>query len=88
MRVARESRGYTGGRAGHLAAVAAGAGTLFVRSYERGERVALAMASRGYTGRMPRLDELRGGAESMALAGPMAGAGPMAAVRGSCLACG
>ena len=60
MRVARESRGYTGGRAGHLAAVAAGAGTLFVRSYERGERVHLAMLSRGYDGRMPRLDPTAG----------------------------
>ena len=53
MRVARESRGYTGGRLGHLAAVAAGAGSLFVRSYERGERVHLAMLARGYSGRMP-----------------------------------
>lgn len=55
MRVARESRGYTGGRVGHLAAVAAGAGSLFVRSYERGERVHLAMLARGYGGRMPDL---------------------------------
>ena len=29
-------------------------GALFVRSYERGERVHLAMLSRGYTGRLPR----------------------------------
>jgi cobalt/nickel transport system permease protein len=55
MRVARESRGYTGGRAGHLKAVAGGVGALFVRSFERGERVHLAMRSRGYTGRMPLL---------------------------------
>jgi len=55
MKVARESRGYTGGRLGHLAAVAGGAGALFVRSYERGERVHLAMLARGYTGRMPSL---------------------------------
>ena len=60
MRVARESRGYSGGRVGHLGAVAAGAGTLFVRSYERGERVHLAMLARGYDGRMPRLDQLLG----------------------------
>ncbi|MTB72623.1 cobalt ECF transporter T component CbiQ [Arsenicicoccus sp. MKL-02] len=53
MRVARESRGFTGGRAGHLAAVAGGAGALFVRSYERGERVHQAMLARGYTGRLP-----------------------------------
>jgi cobalt/nickel transport system permease protein len=57
MRIARESRGYTGGRAGHLKAVAGGVGALFVRSFERGERVHLAMQSRGYTGRMPPLSE-------------------------------
>jgi cobalt/nickel transport system permease protein len=28
-------------------------GALFLRSYERGERVHLAMVSRGYDGRMP-----------------------------------
>ncbi|WP_242001863.1 cobalt ECF transporter T component CbiQ [Kribbella steppae] len=55
MRIARESRGYNGGRAGHLKAVAGGVGALFVRSFERGERVHLAMRSRGYTGRMPLL---------------------------------
>jgi cobalt/nickel transport system permease protein len=55
MRIARESRGYMGGRAGHLKAVAAGAGALFVRSFERGERVHLAMQARGYTGTMPVL---------------------------------
>ncbi|HTE66638.1 MAG TPA: cobalt ECF transporter T component CbiQ [Candidatus Binatia bacterium] len=55
MRIARESRGYAGGRAGQLKAVAAGAGSLFVRSYERGERVHLAMLARGYTGSMPPL---------------------------------
>jgi cobalt/nickel transport system permease protein len=55
MRIARESRGYTGGRVGHLKAVAGGVGALFVRSFERGERVHLAMRSRGYNGRMPLL---------------------------------
>jgi cobalt/nickel transport system permease protein len=55
MRIARESRGYAGGRVGHLKAIAGGVGALFVRSFERGERVHLAMQSRGYTGRMPEL---------------------------------
>jgi cobalt/nickel transport system permease protein len=55
MRVARESRGYLGGRAGQLKAVAGGVGVLFVRSFERGERIHLAMHSRAYTGRMPQL---------------------------------
>jgi cobalt/nickel transport system permease protein len=53
MRIARESRGAGGGRLGHVRAVATSAGALFVRSYERGERVYLAMASRGYVGTMP-----------------------------------
>ena len=55
MRVARESRGFAGGRLRHLRAEAATVGSLFVRSYERGERVHQAMLARGYTGRMPSL---------------------------------
>jgi len=51
MRIARESRGYSGSRVGQLTAVAGGVVALFVRSFERGERVHLAMRSRGYTGR-------------------------------------
>jgi cobalt/nickel transport system permease protein len=53
MRIARESRGATASRLGHARAAATSAGALFVRSYERGERVYLAMASRGYVGSMP-----------------------------------
>ena len=53
MRIARESRLGGGGRAGQLRALATTAGALFVRSYERGERVYLAMESRGYAGSMP-----------------------------------
>lgn len=53
MRVARESRGAGPSRLGLARAVATSAGALFVRSYERGERVYLAMASRGYVGTMP-----------------------------------
>ena len=37
--------------------IASSAGTLFVRSYERGERVHQAMSARGFDGRMPDLDE-------------------------------
>jgi cobalt/nickel transport system permease protein len=55
MRVARESRCFRGGQLRHLRAEAAGVGSLFVRSYERGERVHQAMVARGYTGRMPSL---------------------------------
>jgi cobalt/nickel transport system permease protein len=56
MRIARESRGAGSGRLGQARAVATSAGALFVRSYERGERVYLAMASRGYVGSMPVRD--------------------------------
>lgn len=54
MEVARASRGD--GRAGwrRWAAGAASVGHLFVRSYERGERVEQAMAARGYRGALPR----------------------------------
>jgi len=53
MRIARLSRGYDPRWLWQARAVAHSAGTLFVRSYERGERVFLAMQSRGYDGRMP-----------------------------------
>jgi cobalt/nickel transport system permease protein len=53
MRIARESRGFVARDLRHLPVVARSAGALFVRCYERGERVHLAMLSRGYTGRLP-----------------------------------
>ncbi len=53
MRVARASRCYDPRWFWQARAVATATGTLFVRSYERGERVFLAMESRGYTGSMP-----------------------------------
>jgi cobalt/nickel transport system permease protein len=59
MRVARESRGFQGRDLRHLKVVAQSAGALFIRSYERGERVHLAMLSRGYTGTMPDVHDLR-----------------------------
>jgi|Deesub1362A_J573_1020465.scaffolds.fasta_scaffold00039_18 cobalt/nickel transport system permease protein len=37
------------------------AGTLFIRAYERGERVYSAMVSRGYEGRMPSLGRMKMG---------------------------
>jgi cobalt/nickel transport system permease protein len=53
MKVARLSRGYDPRWIWQAKAVAASAGALFIRSYERGERVYLAMLSRGFTGDMP-----------------------------------
>jgi len=58
MRVARLSRGYDPRWIWQARAVAATAGALFIRSYERGERVYLAMVSRGYAGSMPVLEDL------------------------------
>ncbi|MFI0417570.1 cobalt ECF transporter T component CbiQ [Spongiactinospora sp. 9N601] len=58
MRIARESRGFTARDVRHIPAVARSAGALFIRSYERGERVYLAMLSRGYTGTMPVTGDL------------------------------
>jgi cobalt/nickel transport system permease protein len=54
MKVARESRGFSARNPRHWPVLARSLGALFIRSYERGERVHLAMLSRGYTGRMPR----------------------------------
>jgi cobalt/nickel transport system permease protein len=53
MRVARMSRGSDPRWLWQARAVAATAGTLFVRSFERGERVHLAMLARGFDGTMP-----------------------------------
>jgi cobalt/nickel transport system permease protein len=59
MRLARISRGHDPRFLWQAGATAHGVGSLFVRSYERGERVHLAMLSRGWTGRMPPLSERR-----------------------------
>ncbi|MDH6226519.1 MULTISPECIES: cobalt ECF transporter T component CbiQ [Streptomyces] len=53
MRIARESRGFRARGPRAWAVLARTAGALFIRTYERGERVHLAMVSRGYTGTMP-----------------------------------
>ncbi|GHF64351.1 cobalt ECF transporter T component CbiQ [Streptomyces mashuensis] len=58
MRIARESRGFTARGVRHWGVLAKSAGALFIRSYERGERVHLAMVSRGYTGTMPVIQEV------------------------------
>lgn len=53
MRVARLSRGHDPRWIWQARAVASTAGTLFIRSYERGERIHVAMLSRGFTGERP-----------------------------------
>jgi cobalt/nickel transport system permease protein len=68
MRVARESRGHDPRWIWQARAVASSAGALFIRSFERGERVYLAMVSRGYDGAMPLLQQHRAGRAEWALA--------------------
>ncbi|MFE2019317.1 MULTISPECIES: cobalt ECF transporter T component CbiQ [unclassified Streptomyces] len=58
MSIARRSRGFEASGIRHWGVLAKTAGALFIRSYERGERVHLAMVSRGYTGTMPVIDEV------------------------------
>jgi cobalt/nickel transport system permease protein len=53
MQIARASRGFVARDIRSLPVVAKSAGALFIRSYERGERVHLAMLSRGYDGSFP-----------------------------------
>jgi cobalt/nickel transport system permease protein len=52
MRIARESRGFSARTPAHWPVLAKSVGALFIRSYERGERVHLAMLSRGYRGEL------------------------------------
>lgn len=68
MRTARLSRGFEARGVRHWGVLAKSAGALFIRSYERGERVHLAMVSRGYTGTMPLLDDTTTGRAAWARA--------------------
>jgi cobalt/nickel transport system permease protein len=58
MRVARASRGFQETGIKHWKVLANSAGALFIRSYERGERVHLAMLSRGYSGTLPKIERV------------------------------
>ncbi len=57
MRRARLARGHDPRFLWQVGATARGVGSLFVRTYERGERVHLAMLSRGFDGALPRAAE-------------------------------
>ncbi|EON24689.1 cobalt ABC transporter, inner membrane subunit [Nocardioides sp. CF8] len=54
MKTARESRGFTARNPRHWPVIGRSAGALFIRSFERGERVHLAMISRGHNGSLRR----------------------------------
>jgi len=57
MRIARESRGFRSRSVRSWGVLGRSLGSLFIRSFERGDRVHVAMLSRGWTGRLPVLDE-------------------------------
>ena len=59
MTTAMRSRGLDPRSPRHWPVLGRSLGALFIRSYERGERVHLAMLARGYDGRMPDLDDQR-----------------------------
>ena len=61
MRAALAARAYRPRHLGEVAALGRLVTGLFLRSYERGERVYLAMLARGYAGTMPRFGVLRFG---------------------------
>jgi cobalt/nickel transport system permease protein len=56
-RTAMTARGHDPRWLWQAAPLATAAGALFVRSYERGERVHQAMVARGYDGRMPVIEQ-------------------------------
>ena len=87
MRVARISRGDDPRFLWQVRGFAAGVGALFLRAFERGERVYLAMVSRGYTGPDARVWQRAGAAHRRAVGGRGDGAGggrPPSPPRRSC----
>jgi len=66
MDIARLSRGGDPRTILRIGATARGVGELFVRAYERGERVHLAMLSRGFTGTLPTFGARASGATWLA----------------------
>jgi len=59
MRRARDSRNFGGSRLRQLRTIGNMIGTLFIRSYERGERIYAAMLSRGFDSNVRSLRQLR-----------------------------
>lgn len=68
MRVAREARCFQTAGPRAWPTLARSGGALFIRAYERGERVHLAMLSRGYAGRLPAFSDVPAGARDWTLA--------------------
>jgi len=80
MRIARLSRGYDPRWIWQARAVASSAGTLFIRSYERGERIHVAMLSRGFDGELPASPRDRAGGREWALVALLPGLAAAAAL--------
>lgn len=59
LRRARDSRNFGGSWSWRIKTIGNMLGTLFIRAYERGERVYSAMASRGFTGEIRTVSKLR-----------------------------
>lgn len=73
LRTAMRARGFRPGTNLHtLRSLGHLVGMLLVRSLERSERVLAAMKCRGYTGRLPLLDDLRAGPADWAFGAVMA----------------
>lgn len=64
MQVARIARGDSPRMVHQAGAIATSVGAVFLRSYERGERVHLAMASRGFSGTVPEMPGITGSARA------------------------
>lgn len=75
-RTAMTARGYDPRWLWQVKPLASTAGSMFVRSYERGERVHAAMLGRGFTGTMPAVDVRRASAAEWSAAAVV----PLAAV--------
>lgn len=71
MRVAMTARGYDPRWLWQAKPIASASGALFIRSYERGERVHQAMLARGFTGAMPDLDHRTATAVDWRLVAPL-----------------
>ena len=78
VRTAREARGASGTRLRHLGAVAAGVGSVFVRTYERGERVHRSMLARGHRPGTPLVVGTPAGPRSWLAAAALPAAGLLA----------
>jgi cobalt/nickel transport system permease protein len=82
MRAALSARAYRPRHLGQVAALGRMVTGLFLRSYERGERVYVAMLARGYAGAMPRLSVLAFGRADVVFLAALATLVPLRVVAG------